>query len=789
MKRFILRILLFILNIQIILFPQSPVVQQILDSVNLDSLSYFVGELSGEIPTIVDGTLQTISSRHKDHLGNHLAETYLKQKMQSYGLPTTIQSCLPYSTTAKNVLATQVGTQFPNKKYIICAHYDDFTFDIIAPGADDNASGTAAVIESARIFSQHSFPFTTVYALWDEEEQGIIGSSYYATQATNVGDSILGVINMDMIAYDSNDDGICNVHNRDVGSSTQLYNKMLEVNTQYEINLNMVSYDPGYTFSDHASFWEKGFGAILLIEDENDFNKYYHSVNDLLQYFNKSYFVKSVKLALATLASLAMNLNLDIFHTPIASMITPQIVKANSLISTDLPIDSGTLAPRLYYRTRQGAESFGLFTEVIGIPVGNGSYDFTLPALVLGSVVQYYIAVQDSNGNISKTLPLGGSGFNPPGNIPPKIFFQFYVADLAFVMSDDANSLDSWTSSGGWNITSEKYVSAPFSFTDSPIGNYISHANASLKYNNQIDLVNVLGASLEYDAQWDIQSHLDYGQVQISTNNGITWIPLAGQYTKLGTGAFQPNGKPLYDGIQSSWIHEVIDISSFTNYPISLRFLLRSDRTGNQDGWYIDNIKISFYSDAVPVELSSFTASANSKEVTLNWSTATELNNQGFEVQRKFGDNSFATIGSVKGHGTTTSPYNYTYVDKLTDAGKYFYRLKQIDYGGKYEYLQTVEINWSPFTSYKLEQNYPNPFNPTTKISFAIPLFGGARGGSVTLKVYDVLGNEVRTLIIEGMAAGYHSVDFTATNLPSGVYFYQLRAGAFVETRKMILLR
>ena len=150
----------------------------------------------------------------------------------------------------------------------------------------------------------------------------------------------------------------------------------------------------------------------------------------------------------------------------------------------------------------------------------------------------------------------------------------------------------------------------------------------------------------------------------------------------------------------------------------------------------------------VPVELNSFTATANGKQVTLNWSTATELNNQGFEVQRKFGSNEFVTVGSVKGHGTTTSPNNYTYVDKLIDAGKYFYRLKQIDFGGKYEYSKTVEVNWSPFTTYKLEQNYPNPFNPTTTLGFGIPASPNpSKGGAfVTLKIYDVLGNEVKTL-------------------------------------------
>ena len=186
----------------------------------------------------------------------------------------------------------------------------------------------------------------------------------------------------------------------------------------------------------------------------------------------------------------------------------------------------------------------------------------------------------------------------------------------------------------------------------------------------------------------------------------------------------------------------------------------------------------------VPVELNSFTATTNGKEVILNWSTATELNNQGFEVQRKFGSNDFVTIGSVKGNGTTTSLNNYTYVDKLTDAGKYFYRLKQIDYGGKYEYSQVVEVNWSPFTTYKLEQNYPNPFNPTTTIGFGI-----MEKENVRLSLLNILGEEIRVLLNEEREAGYHSIDFDGRDLPSGVYFYQLWTGSFIETRKMILLR
>jgi len=148
MKKVLQLLLISIILFQTNLFSQSPVVQQIINSVNQDSIIKFVSELSGAVPTIINGTSQTIVSRHKLQPGNALAETYIKQKLQNYGLTTTIQS---FSTTGKNVFGVKPGTEFPNKKFIICAHFDDMPSGTLAPGADDNASGTAAVIEAARM--------------------------------------------------------------------------------------------------------------------------------------------------------------------------------------------------------------------------------------------------------------------------------------------------------------------------------------------------------------------------------------------------------------------------------------------------------------------------------------------------------------------------------------------------------------------------------------------------------------------------------------------------------------
>jgi len=190
----------------------------------------------------------------------------------------------------------------------------------------------------------------------------------------------------------------------------------------------------------------------------------------------------------------------------------------------------------------------------------------------------------------------------------------------------------------------------------------------------------------------------------------------------------------------------------------------------------------------VPVELTSFTAVSKGDEVVLNWSTATELNNQMFEVQRKSENEDFFTIGFQKGHGTTSEPQNYTYTDKNLERNIYLYRLKQIDYSGTYQYSEEIEAAVTGILEFELEQNFPNPFNPTTSIQYAI-----SSRQFVSLKVYDILGNEIVTLINEEKQPGTYEVEFSPESSikhpASGIYFYQLKASDFTETKKMILIK
>lgn len=195
----------------------------------------------------------------------------------------------------------------------------------------------------------------------------------------------------------------------------------------------------------------------------------------------------------------------------------------------------------------------------------------------------------------------------------------------------------------------------------------------------------------------------------------------------------------------------------------------------------------------IPVELVSFTASVNENDVQLNWITATETNNSGFEILRfAQNDNGWKSIGFVPGYGTSTEKHFYSFRDEDLSAGKYQYRLKQIDFSGKSSFSEIAEVEINSSAQFILEQNYPNPFNPSTKIKYSIPAVISnevKQSQLVTILVYDVPGNVVATLVNEEKPSGSYEVEFNAVNLPSGVYFYRLKAGSFMATKKMILLR
>ncbi|MBV6479326.1 MAG: hypothetical protein HGGPFJEG_02097 [Ignavibacteria bacterium] len=198
---------------------------------------------------------------------------------------------------------------------------------------------------------------------------------------------------------------------------------------------------------------------------------------------------------------------------------------------------------------------------------------------------------------------------------------------------------------------------------------------------------------------------------------------------------------------------------------------------------------------SLPVEMLSFISSVSGNDVTLKWKTGTEINNSGFQVERALYDDEnsddWINIGFVQGNGTVSKITEYEFMDKDLFSGRYKYRLKQIDYNGNFTfYLLDNEVSVGKPDKYYLSQNYPNPFNPSTKINFDI-----ANDGNVKLILYDINGKEIAKLLNEFKSAGYYSVKFDAGflnitgNLASGIYFYRIESGNFIQSKKMMYLK
>lgn len=254
----------------------------------------------------------------------------------------------------------------------------------------------------------------------------------------------------------------------------------------------------------------------------------------------------------------------------------------------------------------------------------------------------------------------------------------------------------------------------------------------------------------------------DMGEVQIKTENG-TWQTILGPYNQTSGGVWSPTTTFL---------------DAYADSIVQFAFHFVSNPAFTESGWYVNDVTI------LPVELTSFTYRIVNGGIRLDWTTATETNIRGFEIQRRNENSEYQKIGYVPAHGTTTQVQKYSYVDSKVVNGNYFYRLKQIDFDGTVNYSNELSINITAPTDFTLEQNYPNPFNPSTKITYTIPELT-----YVTLKVFDVLGQEIITLINEEKSAGRYEIEFDATALPSGIYFYKLQAGNFVETKKMELTK
>ncbi|MFA7362200.1 MAG: T9SS type A sorting domain-containing protein, partial [Candidatus Kapaibacterium sp.] len=305
--------------------------------------------------------------------------------------------------------------------------------------------------------------------------------------------------------------------------------------------------------------------------------------------------------------------------------------------------------------------------------------------------------------------------------------------------------------------------------TDLTVNNYPgktppgSGSEDALFMNGYFVITQTGGAGYTYDitytyseSQLGTISAEDKVRLAKSDDNGATWVP----YLTAGTEPGQ------YELNTTNNTIKVFGLTAFSTFTIT-----DSD-------------------SPLPVQLTSFTSSLNGRDVRLTWKTESEINNAGFDIERSVsGSAQWIKAGYVAGKGNSFSPISYTFEDKKLNNGKYDYRLKQIDNNGNFEFHKlsnTVEVGLP--TKFELSQNYPNPFNPVTKVDFSLPL-----DSKVSIKLYDITGKEVKTLVNEARTAGYYTVQFNASNLSSGTYFYRMMTKSsgvdYIFTKKMVLVK
>lgn len=283
----------------------DPTIQTMIDQVISDTVYLYDGNLSGEWPVNIGGSSYTIATRHT-YSGEPIqkATQFVGEHLANLGLPVEYHQWS--GDTYPNVIGEITGLSNPNEIYIVSAHLDDMPSSANAPGADDNASGVAATLIAADIFSQYQWDCTLRFGLWTGEEQGLNGSHAYAQRAYNNGENIAGVLNLDMIAWNTpNSSRNIDLHaTSSIPATLDQAQLFVDVIEAYDLNLIPEINPNGTGASDHASFWQYGYAAILGIEDFDDFNPYYHTTNDLLAHTDMDYFTEFVRASVGTFAHL-----------------------------------------------------------------------------------------------------------------------------------------------------------------------------------------------------------------------------------------------------------------------------------------------------------------------------------------------------------------------------------------------------------------------------------------------------------------------------------------------------
>ncbi len=453
-------------------------------------------------------------------------------------------------------------------------------------------------------------------------------------------------------------------------------------------------------------------------------------------------------------------------------------------------------------------------------------------AIVFVSIILHQISFAQSQKSVSEILEENGrikSGVNGSYNASGYTLEYGESKEPIFKKSNSLQKVSTitWSALGsgvGNSVSaiavsgSDVYVGGNFTTAGGISANYIAKWNTSTSawsalatgMNGQVNAIAVSGSNV-YVGGWFTTAGGSSAKY-IAKWNG-TWSALGSGMDDVGVNAIAVSGSDVYVGgtfttaggitvnRTAKWNGSAWSAlgagTNFNVYEMAVNANAGTMMVGGAfttaDGTTVNYIaKFTDSNNPLPVELTKFSARINGSSVLLNWQTATEVNNFGFEIERKTIDN-WKKVGFVEGAGTSNAPKEYLFIDKNPSSGKYSYRLKQIDRDGKFSYSQSVEVEIGVVPKeFSLSQNYPNPFNPTTTIRYSIPL-----SSRVNISVYNLLGQVVDVIVNEEQSAGWKEVKWNASGFASGMYFYKLtalqkdggQAGNFVETKKMIVVK
>jgi hypothetical protein len=528
--------------------------------------------------SMVPGILYTHTGSNRQWGPNHdLARNNIFDTFESYGLNPVLEPFDYSGTTYYNVVATKVGTTYPNDEYVIGAHFDS----VNCPGADDNASGVSLVLEAARILRQYDSAYTIRFIAFDREEQGLIGSDAYV--AAHPTASILGMISADMVSYD-NGANHCRLYGR--SSSDPLKLALGSAITTYS-SLSWTNYGQ-MDASDHAPFEWGGYQACCLIENYTD-NPYYHQTTDSVDtpgYINYAFAVnmtRSVVGYLVDAAGVNVPYNGLVFSYPSGRPEYsyppggPAVRVVVAGVGSGVPqAGSGTL----HYYTGGSWQSAPMTI------VSTDTYDAVLPAAACGLTVQYYFSAQTT----------GGATFIDPPGAPTTTYSTTSGYGVGTVYQNDFNTNPNWTTQGQWAFGHPtgggSYAHDP---TNGHTGTNVYGYNLAGDYTNSmpvyaltttpIDCTGKYGVKLDFYRWLGVESDSDFDKATIEvSNNGTSWTTV---WRAVDTGGAVSD---------ASWQHVIYDISSVANNQPAVRVrwgMGPTDSYVTYPGWNIDDVKLT----------------------------------------------------------------------------------------------------------------------------------------------------------------------------------------------------